>query len=61
MCDYSLQLFNRGSRRPSVNDSRGYGRHRPTLRFAIGFCLSAALLLPLGFAYAEPTDDSLRL
>ena len=31
------------------------------MRFAIGFRLSAALLLPLGFAHAEPTDDSLRL
>jgi trypsin-like peptidase len=31
------------------------------LHLAIGFCLSAALLLPVGFAHAEPTDDSLRL
>jgi hypothetical protein len=34
---------------------------KPTLRFAIRFCLVAASLLPLGFAYAEPTDDSLRI
>jgi hypothetical protein len=36
---------------------------RPSLRFAIGFCLAVAVLLPLGFAHAhaEPTDDSLRL
>jgi Trypsin-like peptidase domain len=36
---------------------------RPTLRFAIGFCLAAAALLPLGFAHAQtdPADDSLRL
>jgi len=33
----------------------------PTLRFAISFCLAAASLLPLGFAHAEPADDSLRL
>jgi hypothetical protein len=33
----------------------------PTLRFAIGFCLAAASLLPLGLAHAEPADDSLRL
>ena len=33
----------------------------PSLRFAIGFCLSAALLLPLSFAHANPADDSLRL
>jgi Trypsin-like peptidase domain len=33
------------------------------LRFAIGFCLAAAALLPLGFAHAQtdPADDSLRL
>src|SRR6266511_4881768 len=36
---------------------------RPTLRFAIGFCLTAAALLPLGFAHAQtdPAADSLRL
>ena len=34
---------------------------RPTLRFAIGFCLAAASLLSLGFAHAEPADDSLRI
>jgi hypothetical protein len=36
---------------------------RPTLRFAIRFCLAAAALLPLGFAHAQthPADDSLRL
>ena len=34
---------------------------RPSLRFAIGFCLAAASMLPLGFAQADPTDDSLRL
>jgi Trypsin-like peptidase domain len=36
---------------------------RPTLRFAIGFCLAAAALLPLGFAHAQTdaADDSLRL
>ena len=36
---------------------------RPGLRFAIGFCLAVAVLLPLGFAHAhaEPTDDLLRL
>jgi hypothetical protein len=36
---------------------------RPTLRFAIGFCLAAAALLPLGFAHAQtdPAADSLRL
>jgi S1-C subfamily serine protease len=34
---------------------------RPTLRFAIGFCLAAASLLPLGFAHAQSTDDSLRI
>ena len=28
---------------------------RPTLRFAIGFCLAAAALLTLGFAHAEKT------
>jgi hypothetical protein len=33
----------------------------PTLRFAISFCLAAASLLPLGFAHAEPADDSLHL
>jgi hypothetical protein len=34
-----------------------------TLRFAIGFCLAVAALLPLGFAHAQtdPADDSLRL
>ena len=34
---------------------------RPSLRFAIGFCLAAASMLPLGFAQADPTDDSLRI
>jgi hypothetical protein len=34
---------------------------RPILRFWIGFCLAAASLLPLGFAHADPADDSLRL
>jgi Trypsin-like peptidase domain len=34
---------------------------RPTLRFWIGFCLAAASLLSLGFAHADPADDSLRL
>jgi len=36
---------------------------RPTLRFAIGFCLTAAALLPLGFAHGQtdPAADSLRL
>jgi hypothetical protein len=33
----------------------------PTLCFAIRFCLVAASLLPLGFAHAEPADDSLRI
>jgi hypothetical protein len=38
-------------------------RVRPSqrLRFAIAFCLTAASLLPLGFAHAEPADDWLRL
>jgi S1-C subfamily serine protease len=31
------------------------------MRSWIGFCLAAASLLTLGFAHAEPTDDSLRL
>jgi hypothetical protein len=35
---------------------------RPTLRFAIGFCLAAAALMPLGYAHAQLSpDDSLRL
>jgi Trypsin-like peptidase domain len=34
---------------------------RPTLRFWMGFCLAAASLLSLGFAHADPADDSLRL
>jgi hypothetical protein len=36
---------------------------RPALRFAIGFCLAVAALLPLGFAHAQtdPADDSLRV
>ena len=34
---------------------------RPSLRFAIGFCLAAASMLPLGFAQADPTDDLLRI
>jgi hypothetical protein len=34
---------------------------RATLRSWIGFCLAAASLLTLGFAHADPTDDSLRL
>ena len=31
------------------------------LRFTIGFFLIAAALAPLGFAHAQPTDDSLRI
>jgi hypothetical protein len=31
------------------------------LRFWMGFCLAAASLLSLGFAHADPADDSLRL
>jgi S1-C subfamily serine protease len=34
---------------------------KPTLRFAIRFCMVAASLLPLGFTHAEPTDGSLRI
>ena len=35
---------------------------RPTLRFAIGFCLAAAALMPHGYAHAQLSpDDSLRL
>ena len=34
---------------------------RPPLRFWIAFCLTAALLLSLSFAHADPADDSLRL
>ena len=35
---------------------------RPTLRFAIGFCLAAAALMALGYAHAQLSpDDSLRL
>jgi hypothetical protein len=34
---------------------------RPTLRFWIGFCLTAASLLSLNFAHADPADDSLRI
>jgi S1-C subfamily serine protease len=31
------------------------------VRFAIGVCLAAVVLAPLGCAHAEPTDDSLRV
>jgi len=31
------------------------------LRFTIGLALATAALAPLGFAHAQPTDDSLRL
>src|SRR5256886_10576924 len=31
------------------------------LRFTIGLVLAAAALAPLGFAHAQPTDDSLRI
>jgi hypothetical protein len=34
---------------------------RSPLRFWIGFCLTAASLLSLSFAHADPADDSLRI
>src|SRR5262245_766692 len=34
---------------------------RPRLRFWIRLCLTAATLLPLNFAHADPADDSLRI
>src|SRR5215475_12830152 len=34
---------------------------RPRLRFWIRLCLTAATLLPLNFAHADPADDSLSI